>query len=119
MGQTNVRENLEERKLDFEKNDSGLHIIIDSNEVFCFPTAKSTTEKGFTLAYERFNENGVMVFPGSGADPNDRNLPEPTRSFLRNIIDGNLIEIYFKGKIPLKFHSWMDESYFKYWTLDL
>src|SRR3989339_373412 len=48
----------------------------------------------------------------------DPNLPEPQKSTLRSVLDDHLIEIDFEGRINLKFHSWWDKPYWKYWTID-
>lgn len=121
QGRAKVNESLEGRTLDFRKDKSGLYFLIDSTEVFHFPMKgyNQKDTKGFTLAYERVElVNGVekMVMLGTGIDPYDPALPEPRRSFLRHIIDDHLLEIYFHGRIHLKFHSWWQKPYWKYWT---
>ena len=121
---TKVNEILEGKSLDFRKDDSGLHILIDSDEVFHFPLREVGTREGdgFSLAYERIKPTkdgiGRMVMLGTGIDPYDYSLPEPRRSLLRHILDSHLLEIYFKGRIHLKFHSWYQEPHWKYWTVD-
>ena len=114
QGMSKVSENLEGRTLDFKKGD-GLHILIDDSEVFHFP--KNDRYKGFSLAYERVEKDGSLVMLSTGIDPYDSKLPEPRMSFLRNIIDYHLIEIYFKGRIDLEFHSWWIKPLWKYWTV--
>jgi len=116
-GTVKVNENLENRTLDFKKVSSGLHLFIDSNEVFHFPL--KDYQKGFSLAYERFFEDGRMHIPGGIADePYNENLPEPSRSYLRTVLDNHLMEIFFKGRVNLKFHSWWNKPYWKYWVID-
>ena len=119
-GTVKVNETLEDRTLDFQKDSSGLYLLIDSEEVFHFPL--KDYDKGFSLAYERIEptEDGIgrMVVLGTGIDPYDENLPEPRRSFLRNVWDDHLIEIFFKRRINLKFHSWWQKPHWKYWTID-
>lgn len=116
-GTVKVNESLENKTLDFKKVSSRLHLFIDSNEVFHFPL--KDYQKGFSLAYERFFEDGRMHIPGGIADePYNENLPEPSRSCLRTVLDNHLMEIFFKGRVNLKFHSWWDKPYWKYWTLD-
>ena len=119
QGLAKVNESLEGRSLDFRKDKSGLHILIDSKEVFHFPLKHYY--KGFSLAYERVKptEDGIgrMVILGCGIDPYDSNLPEPKRSLLRNVLDSHLIEIFFKGRVNLKFHSWWKKPHWKYWTI--
>lgn len=123
QGRTQINENLEGKKLSFKKNKSGLYLLIDSEEVFHFPLKnyKDKGQKGFSLAYERIRptEDGIgrMVILSTGVDPYDSKLPEPQRSFLRNVIDRNLLEIFFKERVHLKFHSWWQEPHWKYWTV--
>ena len=119
-GGVKINESLDGRILDFKKGSSGLHLFIDSGEVFHFPLKDYS--KGFSLAYERVkpSEDGIgrLVMLSHGIDPYDPNLPEPQRSFLRNVFDDHLMEIFFKGRINLKFHSWWDKPHWKYWTAD-
>ena len=120
-----VNQNLEGRTLDFRRDASGLYLLVDSNEVFHFPLKEVGTREGmgFSLAYERIKETGDgigrMVMLSTGVDPYDPNLPEPRRSLLRHILDDHLMEIYFKGRINLKFHSWYEKPHWKYWTIDV
>ncbi len=120
-GTEKVSEKLEGRKLDFRKDKSGLYLLIDSRQVFHFPL--KDYEKGFSLAYERIEptEDGIgkMVMLSEGVDPYDPNLVEPRRSFLRIVLDYHLMEIHFKGRINLKFHSWWIKPYWKYWTIGM
>ena len=60
-----------------------------------------------------------MHIPGGISDnPYDTNLPEPKRSFLRHVLDGHLMEIFFKGRVNIIFHSWWIKPHWKYWTID-
>ena len=102
-GQCFVDEKLGRRKLDFIKDKSGLHILIGGKEVFAFSLHDHDHNKGFSLAYERLWPDGTMCF--HGRDPN-ANFPQVERSCLRHILDDCLLEIYFKGKILLKFSRW-------------
>lgn len=116
-GTVKVNEDLEDKTLDFRKDSSGLYLLVDSNEVFHFPLKRY--DKGFSLAYERFLEDGRMHIPrGVANNPYDKNLPEPERSYLRTVLDHHLMEIFFKGRVNLKFHSWWEKPYWKYWTID-
>lgn len=118
-GTVKVNEDLKGRTLDFRKDESGLRLFIDSQDVFHFPL--KDYPKGFSLAYERIEptENGVgRMVMSQGIDPYDPDLPEPQRSFLRTVLDCHLMEIFFKGRINLKFHSWWNKPYWKYWTID-
>ncbi len=119
-GAVKVNEGLESKTLDFRKDKSGLYMLIDSNEVFRF--SLKDYQKGFSLAYERIEptEDGIgrRVILSHGIDPYSPNLPEPKRSFLRTVLDDHLMEIFFEGRVNLKFHSWWDKPYWKYWTID-
>ena len=119
-GTVKVNEELENRTLDFKKDKSGLSLLIDAEEVFHFPL--NDYQKGFSLAYERIEptEDGIgrMVMLSMGIDPYDERLPEPRRSFLRTVLDNHLMEIFFEGRVNLKFHSWWQKPHWKYWTID-
>lgn len=119
QGRAKVNESLEGKTLDFKKDKSGLHLLIDSSEVFHFPLQRY--DKGFSLAYERIQPTedgiGMIVCLSTGVYPYHHTLPEPRRSFLRNVLDEHLLEIFFKGRIHLKFHSWWQKPYWKYWTV--
>jgi hypothetical protein len=119
-GTVKVNEGLEGRVLDFKKDKSGLYLLIDSIEVFHFPL--NDYQKGFSLAYERIEPTkdgvGRMVMLSHGIDPYDPSLPEPKMSFLRTVLDDHLMEIFFKGRVNLKFHSWWIKPDWKYWAID-
>ncbi len=121
-GTTHVDESLEGKTLDFRKDKSGLSFLIDSNEVFHFPLKERGTRKGdgFSVAYERIGiingeERHVML--GTGIDPYNETLPEPRRSILVHDIDHYFVQIFFKGRIHLKFHSWYQKPHWKYWSI--
>jgi len=122
-GTVKVNETLEDRTLDFRRDTSGLSFLIDAGKVFHFPLNDYDSKQayGFTLAYERIQptEDGIgrMVMLSTGIDPYNPDLPEPRRSFLRHILDNHLVEIFFKGRIHLQFHSWFEEPHWKYWTI--
>ncbi|HLD79887.1 MAG TPA: hypothetical protein VJA18_04975 [Candidatus Nanoarchaeia archaeon] len=120
QGEVKVRERLEGRTLDLHKDKSGLHLLIDAHKIFHFPLKKDY-DKGFSLAYERIEDTddgvGRMVMLGTGIDPYVPTLPEPRRSFLRQCLDNHLMEIFFKGRVHLKFHSWWQEPHWKYWQI--
>lgn len=121
-GTVKVNESLKNKTLNFKKDSSGLYMLIDSDEVFHFPLQYYV--KGFSLAYERFELGGdgikrMYTHYGIADNPDDPNLPKPTRSFLRTVLDDYLMEIFFKGKIDIKFHSWWKKPDIKYWTIDI
>lgn len=119
-GRVKVREELTRKLLDFRKDDSGLHMLIDSSEVFHFPL--NDYSKGFSLGYYRVepSEDGIgrMVMLSCGEDPYDVSLPYPESSILRTVLDDHLMEITFSGMVNLKFHSWWEKPHWKYWTVD-
>ncbi|VVB79611.1 Uncharacterised protein [uncultured archaeon] len=118
-GKAKVNADLKDKILDFRKDKSGLHMLIDTWEVFHFPLR--TYYKGFSLAYERIepSEDGIgrIINLGCGIDPYDPKLPEPKKSILRTILDDHLMEIEFEGRVNLKFHSWKEKPLWKYWTI--
>ncbi|MFC1740977.1 hypothetical protein ACFL3V_00385 [Nanoarchaeota archaeon] len=121
-GTVKVNENLDGRVLDFSRDDSGLHLLVDSSEVFHFPLEGYDSEltKGFSVAYERYRmvDGGErMVMLGRGVDPYDPALPEPERSVLRHVLDDHLIEITFSGRVELEFDSWWQKPHWKYWRI--
>lgn len=63
------------------------------------------------------NSVGRMVILSQGVDPYDHDLPEPKRLFLRIVLDNHLMEIFFNGRVNLKFHSWWIKPHWKYWTI--
>lgn len=119
-GTVKINEKLKGRILDFKKNKSGLYMIIDEKEVFHF--LLKDYQKGFSLGYERIRPTddgiGRLVMLSHGTDPYDPGLPEPRMSFLTTVLDHHLMEIFFKGRINLKFHSWWVKPHWKYWAID-
>ncbi|HIG94799.1 MAG TPA: hypothetical protein HA283_02210 [Nanoarchaeota archaeon] len=119
-GKIKVGEKLEGNKLDFRKSESGLDILINSDKVFHFSLRNPVD---FFLEYERIlnTEDGIgrkiILDPSVDLDPYDPNLPEPNRSFLRTLLDNNMMEITFPGRVNLKFHS-LKEPKGKYWVID-
>lgn len=81
------------------------------------------------MAYERIisTEDGIgrMVYLSRDLDdpydhfcPRGQRLPEPWKSTLRTVLDDDLMEISFYGRVNLKFHSWWDEKINqKYWKI--
>ncbi|GEM_PF-1157076 len=121
-GRTKVNQSLEDKTLDFHKNEAGLYLSIDTKEVFHFPLQDYDQEnsKGFSLAYERIEKGGDYERPimlPRGVNPYDSKLPEPRKSILRHDLDHHLLEITFKDRINLRFHSWWKKPYWKYWKI--
>lgn len=120
QGRTKVAEDLNEKKLDFKKNKSGLHMLVNSKEVFHFPL--KDYNKGFSIGYERVEKMSdgfeKQIILSHGIDPYNPQLPEPRKSMFRTVLDDHFMEIYFEGRINLKFHSWWKEPDWKYWTVD-
>lgn len=121
-GDTKVREDLNGRKLDFKKSQDKLEFLIDSKKIYDFDLEQyHKSLMSFTLAYNRKYSDGKIVMLNTLIDPYDKSLPEPHSSKLRHCFESNninhLIEITFKGRVNLKFHSWKDKPHFKYWTI--
>ncbi len=121
-GNIKVSEKLESKLLDFRKDGSGLYFSVDTKDVFHFPLEGYDEDdtKGFSLAYERIEEvdgHEKLVVLGRGVNPNDPKLPEPKKSVLRHVLDDHLVEITFKGRINIEFHSWWIKPHWKYWTV--
>jgi hypothetical protein len=114
-GDIKLDEDLTDKVLDFKKDDSGLYLSIDSKEVFHFPL--KDYKAGFDLAYERIKKDKNSVIPGKRLNPYEPGLPEPKKSILRHTFDNHSFELYFKGRIDLKFHSWWNLTDLKYWTI--
>jgi len=121
-GQMLISEYLEGKRLDFQEKNLEMDLTIDGQAVFHFPLNRYT--HGFSMGYERppipghpaDAEHSLPLM--GGKDPDDPSLISPTRSVLRHILDGCLLEIYFTGKVPLQFHSWKDKArQEKYWTV--
>ena len=118
-----VDEKLSKKKtLDFRRDEMGLYMLINDAEVFHFPLKDYS--KGFSLQYLRFRKvrcgNKMIdqeLVAATGIDPYDSSLPEPKTSVLRTVLDDHLMEIGFKGRINIKFHSWWIESHWKYWAV--
>lgn len=123
-GTVKVDENLKNKVLDFKKNKSGLHMLVDSKEVFNFPL--KDYDKGFLITYDRFEKihNGLkrkFYVDNCYGEPNPYSpiFPEPETSIFRTVLDDHLMQISFKGRIDIKFHSWWDKGDgWKYWTID-
>jgi hypothetical protein len=119
-GTVKVNENLRGRILSFQKRRTGLFLYIDRSAVFHFPLIDY--QKGFSLAYQRIipTDDGIgkMVMLSTGIDPYDPTLPPPRRSLLRIMLDHHLMEIFFEGRVHLKFHSWWQEPHWKYWGIE-
>jgi hypothetical protein len=122
-GAVKVDERLEGKKLDFTKDENGLSLLIDSSEVFQFPLKDydKSRQWGLILAYERFAKDAEgkgsrLPFCG-GRDPYDPSLPEPLSTVLRHDLDDHVLEIYFNGRIGLKFHSDGEWPQTKFWTV--
>ena len=55
-----------------------------------------------TFKIEYQNDKMTRIYPYFEDNPDDKNMPEPTYSVFRNVVDDYLLEIWFKGKIPLE-----------------
>jgi len=118
-GTVKVSEDLENKKLDFKKDKSGLYFSIDNEEIFNFSLEDyKYFDKGFSLAYHRETPDGKFLFLDGLGDPYDKEHPEPKNSILRQVFDSHLTEITFEGRVDLKFHSWWEKPHTAYWTID-
>lgn len=119
-GNVLVNESLVGKSLDFKKRKLDFSFFVDSEKIFTFPLQEyyKYRPKGFSLAYERDDEEGRMVFLNELIDPYDSRFLEPHHSVLRQIFDNKLLEISFPGRVHLKFHSWLEEPIWKYWAID-
>ncbi|MCK9344681.1 MAG: hypothetical protein M0P64_00965 [Candidatus Pacebacteria bacterium] len=120
-GTVKADERLQGKKLVVLHNKSTIRFIVNKKEVCRLPLKEFLEDiedrQGLQVAYERFDRNNNMVFLPTGVDPYDPNLLEPRRSILRLAIDWHLVEIYFKGRVHLKFHSWWIEPHFGLWAI--
>ena len=119
-GTIKVNETIENKTLNIKKVPKGLSILIGGSKVFLYKQDK-TWGQSFSLAYERIKDGRygkLVVMLPEGINPEDPNLPPVNTSFFRSVNFDHLLEIYFEGKIPLKFHSWWDkEKNWKYWRV--
>lgn len=117
-------ENLEDKTLEVKQVKKGLSILIDGEEKFLFEQKKSYTKgfvwgKHFSVGYERYpNEKGVIPMLPTGINPDDPNLPPVRISSFRCVNSDYFLQLFFEGKIPLKFNSWKDKEIdWKYWRV--
>jgi hypothetical protein len=117
-GQIKVDEDLEGKTLDFKKDEKGLHILINDNEVFNFP--ENNYGMSFSLRYVRMRQSedgsGPHLYE-RGNNPYHHSLPEPKLSVLTHYFDEHLFELSFPGRIDLKFHSKDSFAFSNYWTI--
>lgn len=120
-GTVKVSENLEGRMLDAKKYARGLGLVFSLDGTELFRGTALRDDKGFSLEYDREDENGRIIMLPTGIDPYDFRLPEPKRSVLRHVLSDHLVEISFQGMIPLRFHSYIhpDSRHWKYWCIDV
>ncbi|MCR4327485.1 MAG: hypothetical protein NUV46_02800 [Nanoarchaeota archaeon] len=91
-----INESLEGKKLDFYF-DNGI-IFLSDKKIIYLPLV--SYDSGFKMEYR--TDKNMRIYPYN-LHPNDPDMPEVKRSVLRNVIDGLLIEISFKGKIILEY----------------
>jgi len=96
-GDIKIDENLERKTLAVDEVLEGLSFLVDGKKIYVHEE-DDFWKRRFSLAYDT-EDKPISVFRSA---------------------NGNyLLEITFKGKIPLKFHSWMDEEAgWKYWVVD-
>lgn len=121
-----IDEDLESKTLSIKQTEEGLSILIDGSEVFMFEQEERLDSPGeywgknFSVGYERDPDEKTGVIPRlpTGINPDDPNLPPVNTSSFRCTNKDYLLEIFFEGKIPLKFHSWFEKPHWKYWCVD-
>ena len=120
-GTVRVKEDIKKGELNFKKDISGWDFFLKEKGLFHFSLGNPEYEKGFSLAYERFDKKGRRFIPNrfgeNKENPDNPEFTEPKFSILRNVWDSHLIEIAFKDKILLEFHSWWHEPYNAYWKI--
>ena len=107
---TIITENLENKKLSFQKKE-GLIFYIDNLEIIRFPLKNYFG--GFKLEYR--DEKDMRIYPYY-SNPDDQNMPLPTTSVFRHVIDDLLLEIKFQGKIKLELEE-IDRINQDYWKI--
>jgi len=111
-----VNEDLSGKVLDFRKDETGLSFLIDSKEIFHIPLRRCS--RHFLIEYERTEtiEIDGEVIERKINPYFEGNLPEPTSTLLKAVWDTNYIEIAFRSKINIEFHSWWNKDLgWKYW----
>jgi hypothetical protein len=91
---------IEKNNLEFVVNDNFLNLII--NDTTQINLENKDYLCGFKVEYERFLDDGSKWYKPDYFHPNTDGLPEPKTTKFRNVIDGYLIEIYFKGWVKIK-----------------
>jgi len=94
-GTRKVLEKMEGRKLGFAGDYSDLKLLIDDKTVFDHKESDDSF-KGWSVEYR--NDFGMPVFEMSSPDETCHSLFQST---LRNMWGDHLVEISFRGKIPL------------------
>ena len=108
--------------VDFTKE--GLSFLLEGKPFFDFYQSGEDrdfrSDNVFSVKYKRdLDENGLMVCLSHGTNPNDEKLPNVLSSSILMYNQDYLLSIDFEGKIPLVFHSYLDEDkYWKYWAID-
>jgi len=115
-GATVLNENLAGKTLAIAETQTGLEMKIDGQTKYLFefgrlmPGSKFPWGKQWLIAYHRERPNGRVHFAHGGypnplekyTGPDDKRLPEIKESVLRSVNREHLIEIRFRGKIPIK-----------------
>lgn len=104
-GEVKLTKKMNRNKLEVKYEKGLIKVIIDGNLGFSCIDADDSF-KGFSIEYR--NEHGMPYWDMK--HPSDDQ--EVYQSVLRNIWDNHLVEISFKGKIPLE----EDGEFYKNWT---
>lgn len=121
-GRRKVYEELDDKNFDFVFDESGFHVLVDNEEVFHFTLKLFWT--GCSIGYERRDEDGIYFYPPHTDwpfKPDNLYYPQVKCSIFRGVIDNQLIEITFDGKIelePFESPSGSDvNEHTKYWQV--
>lgn len=119
-GKIEVNEELKGRVLGIKRLNTGLAISLDKVHVFLYEQDSNWGNK-FAISYGRAPDSRTGIVPvlSTGINPDDSSLPEVLVSTIRGGNYRHLLELDFKGKIPLKFYSWFDKKAgWKNWCVD-
>lgn len=117
------------RELAVRCTKSGFEFILRGKKVFFFEftfCGDYVMGKKWSIAYERIKGDGVMIFASTGYPylgsvydgPDDPRLPEPEVTILRCANFIHLVEITFKGRIPIRKTKYKMRGVWDYWDID-
>jgi len=108
-GNTILREELKNKKLEIKQEEKKLLFLIDGKQCFAYEYIYDDSYKSWGVAYERIVDGRKFIsqtgFPNlydKYSGPNDPRLPEPDETILRSCNGKYLVEITILGKIPIE-----------------